>query len=1495
MASDDLKSFIESRLLALDPTIDLDAGSPAEVQFVDPLLTKLGTDPIETDIDAFILDRFAQEFPDIYAGDPGVVRDTFIKPLILLLEPFKREIQVIKTNQSLQDPTLLSDDDADALVANIFDERSNGGFAAGPVRVFFPNPANVQAEITTRFFTPDGLNFFPSTPISITAEEMVFNRSGSLFFMDIPVKAENVGAQYNIAPNSISGQVGLFGTVKVANLLTFEDGKTKIDTPSFVASARESLTERSLVTRRGATAQLRQVFEGDVRAIQVVGAGDVEMQRDILVADSPGHAWLTGQVSLYGHMALVQCRTVDDPSTTSSPAPGDTLLVYLNKYNPAFTSLDQSKRMLRLKVEEVFAGPMQESTAPFQVGFLVRWSGDLPIGISLPTSLVAEGGFAKKGTVHISSIPDQKAVNFAVNNQEVHLLGHSDIYVRPVLQAVSKAVLTNLADDPTKPSQFKINRTTLTTNGGDTANQNRVTDPDGAGFDFVANGVERGDILAIENGDDAGTYIIESVTSGSPSFLFLTKNLTVTASNLRYRVIKKVHVNPFEPRIPKVPFGDIPNNDLSTSIGSNIFTVSEDLVDLGAEIGDTFRILEGFDAGDFTITGFNGGGASIIVDRPAGASNSDLHYEVFTELDPVIVPLVRVRSLLLLDSAKQSTGIAIPMADPVALAPTCSFTAAQVRGSSRRHSGIVLPALTDSLGGTDYITGGNVAAASGDRRYSLGFDPNDGTFKAMVFPNAAQSELDFPSDADDVCSYFLAVSEETTKSVNFPPIDPKPGDALTLKSGPNAGSYLIKNVRKFKHQTSGGNDVWTYFIKIYGTFPVDVLRQLITFLDANGVAVTKITNSSGTIAFPDFFVNTFNGLGAKVDLALSALGAASPGAADLQEAIAGLVQSDYEWGDPARGTIRSYFVEPTLFQQHTANSDDPTLYAFKNTSGETLLFRPDPTRYDKHEVVPPRLRTDADPLAYYRDFTNAVATTAVFTDVSKPTAFNAGVIPNDVLSLHQEIFFHGSTGQVADRQTAVQTLAGSTVVTAPTGSGSVFTEEMVGNLFFIEEGNDKGGYRVARFLGPTQLALDKALTVSTPTPLSLVGVLSQGSGASWGYDGSDNKITMPSTQGWGALLINKYITLYGINSSFQGSFQITAAPDNKTLNVTRPLAIGNFPSFPQAGGFWVITDAPTTAPKNVGTATELSALRPIRMYDDVPTDSVITAVVTSPSTSQMTLATAVEKGTKQPYRVYRNDLRRVNPTELSDSKEGPLYFFDTEVVSLGPSSANNIDEDSYLTVVPNTYESEGYRFAVDDFTLTYSMQETGTIEIPVKILPLESPDSLDNYLVLAEAPIEISYERAEVVKQFQEFLDSDEDRVTVANLLARHFLPAYVSYDATYTGGSAPGVIATDIIELIDNLPIETPIDVSELEKKIDDRGGNPDTPTKVVAFIHDWDRHVWAEFSEDKIGLTDPSDPTKTSVPYHGTPRVAFFIPGPDESGQTSVDDGERIVLTRR
>jgi hypothetical protein len=260
----------------------------------------------------------------------------------------------------------------------------------------------------------------------------------------------------------------------------------------------------------------------------------------------------------------------------------------------------------------------------------------------------------------------------------------------------------------------------------------------------------------------------------------------------------------------------------------------------------------------------------------------------------------------------------------------------------------------------------------------------------------------------------------------------------------------------------------------------------------------------------------------------------------------------------------------------------------------------------------------------------------------------------------------------------------------------------------------------------------------------------------------------------------------------------------------------------------------------------------------------------------------------QPYSIYRENVRRITPTEMSLNRDGQFYYFDTDVVSLSPHSIANINRNSYLVADKDTYKSQGYRHQVADPAYTYSTKEEGKLEMSLEILPLGLPDSLENYVSVLHSSIEISYERAQLVESVQEIINSVQDRVTSANLLARHFLPAYVSYEVEYKGGSRPEIIAKDIINYIENIPVGVPVDVSEIENKIYRRGGNPETPTKVSVLVHDWNREMWAEFSENEVGGS------KTNLRYHGSPRVSYFVAGPDASNREDEVIGERIIPRR-
>ena len=64
---DELRDFMENRLTAFDPSIDLSANSTAQVQIIEPLVARFGEDPFAIDIPTFLRERLVQEFPDLAA------------------------------------------------------------------------------------------------------------------------------------------------------------------------------------------------------------------------------------------------------------------------------------------------------------------------------------------------------------------------------------------------------------------------------------------------------------------------------------------------------------------------------------------------------------------------------------------------------------------------------------------------------------------------------------------------------------------------------------------------------------------------------------------------------------------------------------------------------------------------------------------------------------------------------------------------------------------------------------------------------------------------------------------------------------------------------------------------------------------------------------------------------------------------------------------------------------------------------------------------------------------------------------------------------------------------------------------------------------------------------------------------------------------------------------------------------------------------------------
>jgi hypothetical protein len=247
---------------------------------IDPLVKRLGVDPLGVDISTFILARLQEEFPELDVNSPGsILKDVLVSPLVMILEPLRREIFFLRTQNSLADADALAEPEMDALLSNVLSERNYGVNALGSVRVYFNTAKTFGADSSIIFSTVDGINFTPTNPATYYPEQ--FTRSGNYWYVDIDVRSMEANIDANVPKHAIKYVNGLDGVARVTNPIAFSGGVTSETNEDFLQRAERSLSERSLNTERGIETDLISKFS-DIVSLKVIGHGEPEMQRDIL-------------------------------------------------------------------------------------------------------------------------------------------------------------------------------------------------------------------------------------------------------------------------------------------------------------------------------------------------------------------------------------------------------------------------------------------------------------------------------------------------------------------------------------------------------------------------------------------------------------------------------------------------------------------------------------------------------------------------------------------------------------------------------------------------------------------------------------------------------------------------------------------------------------------------------------------------------------------------------------------------------------------------------------------------------------------------------------------------------------------------------------------------------------------------------------------------------------------------------------------------------------
>lgn len=658
MGIENWRLFIQERLRAMDPSINLDEGSPASVQVVEPVVGRLSPDPIDTNIELFILTRLQQEYPQLFAQEGSAMADLFAKPARVLFEPFRRETRTVRSQSSLEHPYRLTSDEADSLMKNFFMDRQSGSYAKVKVRVYYQNPVSANIGSSNVAFTGNGLRFLPTSAQSITAEGMLFNTDASgLYYFDVNYQAERPGTMYNIGPSQIIGVTGVSAATRATNLAKASPGSNDETTAEFIDRVEQSIGERSANALSGLVAVLRENF-ADLTIMQAIGFNDAEMHRDILKGGSYGPVLYSG---------------TDGDTTPDGGSPaGRTAFFDVAAASIDFTTtfgpigFDLSGYALTVwYIDGAVMAPHTFELKQVEGASRVSISDDYARADSLIDSLVGASYWAiqRQDVITLSDIPGGLLFpdvatdeTVTVPHDEVHVGGCVDVYVRGG-DIENATVPLSLVSDEEAIARREDARTT----GG--SDQITLQDLTAAEWALVTEGRTS---LYLEQGADLGAYrIIEKMTVGPPCIARVPSAMTApgAVTDISYVVVDDLDIDLVDPREVRYE-----GTDLRTVAGlAGVQTLGgvPNFVSIGVVDTDYVRILNGDDAGEYSITGGGVGAATITLSVGMTTTASPLQYEIYRKQDGIERPLLRVKTVEILDSSLDPTGSYVPYKHPV--------------------------------------------------------------------------------------------------------------------------------------------------------------------------------------------------------------------------------------------------------------------------------------------------------------------------------------------------------------------------------------------------------------------------------------------------------------------------------------------------------------------------------------------------------------------------------------------------------------------------------------------------------------------------------------------------------------------------------------------------------------------------------------------------------------------------------------------------------------
>jgi hypothetical protein len=278
--------------------------------------------------------------------------------------------------------------------------------------------------------------------------------------------------------------------------------------------------------------------------------------------------------------------------------------------------------------------------------------------------------YIRKNELTLSSIPGGVVFPIGPNGEiviegnEVHIGGCSDFFLRGLTAEDADQVVKEISDEQplTEGKDLSVVIAGLPED---------IVRVGLASTDFITKGVKVGHSLVIEGAGVAvaGSYQIIKV---APRGTGVTESRELQVepapsssfSNLSYKIVDELDINLNEPKNMRET-----GSDLKAVMGSRqVSTVSEvDFLAVGGQVGDTLRVTsDSANAGDYGVQQITGTGNKLMVlDGELRRTSDSEPWQLFNKQAGIQLPLLRIKTIDLLDSSLNPTGETLPYADPV--------------------------------------------------------------------------------------------------------------------------------------------------------------------------------------------------------------------------------------------------------------------------------------------------------------------------------------------------------------------------------------------------------------------------------------------------------------------------------------------------------------------------------------------------------------------------------------------------------------------------------------------------------------------------------------------------------------------------------------------------------------------------------------------------------------------------------------------------------------